>query len=117
MFDPFGGIHHPIKGPVMLTIELCEIVLHHPVYYCDNPQTPLLGYDVMAAMALVIDTGAKCVWSSLTTDCGRTMSFTKLRYVPTTESSTAADSTAVFNSSITAPHTVDSSTTTSSTAD
>ena len=46
-----GGIHHPIKGPVMLTIELCDIVLHHPVYYCDNPQTPLLGYDVMAAMA------------------------------------------------------------------
>jgi len=26
-----GGIHHPIKGPVMLTIELCDIVLHHPV--------------------------------------------------------------------------------------
>jgi len=53
-----GGIHLAIKGPVMLTIELCDIVLRHPVYYCDNPQTPLLGYNVMAAMAMVIHTGA-----------------------------------------------------------
>ena len=71
-----GGNHIAIKGPVTLTIELCNIMSCHPVYYCDNVQTPLLGYDVMAAMALVIDTGAKCVWSSLTTDCGCSVSFT-----------------------------------------
>ena len=31
-----GGNHIPIKGPVTLTIELCNIVLRHPVYYCDS---------------------------------------------------------------------------------
>ena len=106
-----GGNHLAIKGPVMLTIELCNIVLRHPVYYCDNAQTPLLGYDVMAAIALVIDTGAKCVWSSLTTVCGHSVNFTNSGTSPTAVSSTAADSTAVFNSSITAPPTADSSTT------
>ena len=39
-----GGIHLAIKGPVMLTIELCNIVLRHPVYYCDSPQMSLSNH-------------------------------------------------------------------------
>ena len=107
-----GGTDLAIKGPVMLTIEVCNIVLRHPVYYCDNPQTPLLGYDVMAAMALVIDTGAKCVWFSLTTDCGHSVDFTNPDTSSTAESSTTADSTAVFNSSVPVPLAADLSATT-----
>ena len=103
-----GGNHLAIKGPVMLTIELCNIVLRHPVYSCDNAQTPLLRYDVMTA--LVIDTGARCVWSKMTVQCDHAMNFTDSDAPSTTESSTAADSSTVFNSTITAPLTDDSST-------
>ena len=96
----------------MLTIELCEVVIRHPVHYCDNPQTPLLGYDVMPAM--VIDTGAKCVWSSLTTDNGCSINFTNSDASSAAETSTAADSSIIFNSTIAAPPTAISSTTTPS---
>ena len=57
-----GGNHIAVKGPVMLTIEICCQVLNHPVYFCDGVMTPLLGYDVVSA-SLVIDTEARQVWS------------------------------------------------------
>ena len=38
-----GGNHIAVKGPVMLTIEICCQVLNHPVYFCDGTTTPLLG--------------------------------------------------------------------------
>jgi len=61
-----GGNHIAIKGPVTLTIEICGIALSHPVYYRENVPTFMLGYDVVSAVALDIDTESICVWSKLT---------------------------------------------------
>lgn len=77
----------------MLTVELCGIVLCHPVYYCENVQTFLLGYDVVSATALVIDTEAKCVWSKLTVESGVTQDFTNPTISFTAGSPTASLST------------------------
>jgi len=92
-----GGNHIAVKGPVMLTIEICCQVLHHPVYFCDGATTPLLGYDVVSAASLVIDTEARQVWSKRTVRYGHTEPFTP----PTTEPSTATDSSTVYNASTT----------------
>jgi len=93
-----GGNHIAVKGPVMLTIEICCQVLQHPVYSCDGATTPLLGYDVVSDASLVIDTEARQVWSKRTDQCGYAEQFTP----PTTESPTATDPAAVRRSSTTA---------------
>jgi len=88
----------------MLTIEICCQVLQHPVYFCDGATTPLLGYDVVSAASLVIDTEARQVWSKHTVQYGHTEPFTP----PTTEPSTATNSAIVRRSSTTASTTVNS---------
>jgi len=61
-----GGNHIAVKGPVKLTMEICCQVSHHLVYFCYGATTPLLGYDVVSAASLVIDTEARQVWSKRT---------------------------------------------------
>jgi len=85
--------------------------LQHPVYFCDGATTPLLGYDVVSAASLVIDTEARQVWSKHTAHYGHTEPFTP----PTTEPSTAANPATVRRSSITASTTVNSTATDPST--
>jgi len=96
-----GGNHIAVKGPVMLTIEICCQVLQHPVF-CDGATTPLLGYDGVSAACLVIDTEARQVWSKHTVQYGHTEPFTP----PTTEPSTATNLATVRRSSITVLTTV-----------
>ena len=36
-----GGNHIAVKGPVMVTIQICCQVLQHPVYFCDGATTIL----------------------------------------------------------------------------
>jgi len=60
----------------MLTIEICCQVLQHPVYFCDGATTPLLGYDVVSAASLVIDTEARQLWSKHTVQYGHAEPFT-----------------------------------------
>ena len=106
-----GGNHIAVKGPVMLTTEICCQVLQHPVYFCDGATTPLLGYDVVSAASLVIDIEVRQVWSKHTVQYGHTESFTP----PTTEPSTATNLATVRRSSTTAPTTVNSTATNPST--
>jgi len=55
--SPFAsGARTSLRGPVPLTIQICGVTLSHPVYFCKNVKTFLLGYDVVSAAALVIDT-------------------------------------------------------------
>ena len=112
-----GGNHIAVKGLIILTIEICCQVLQHPVYFCDGATTPLLGYDVISAAALVIDTEARQVCSRHTVQCGPAVEFTYSGSVtsPTTEPSTATNSSAVGCSSTTTPTIVNSTATDSST--
>jgi len=71
-----GGNHIAVKGHVMLTIEICCQLLHYLVYFCDGATTPLLGYDVISAASLVIDTEASQVWSKHTVQYGHAEQFT-----------------------------------------
>jgi len=89
-----GGNHIAVKGPVMLTIEICCQILQHPVYFVMVLRRPC---DVVSAASLVIDTEARQVWSKRTVQYGHTEPFT----LPTTEPSTATDSSAVYNASTT----------------
>ena len=51
-----AGACTSLRGPLPLTIQICG------VYFCENVKTFLLGYDVVSAAALVIDTDARCVY-------------------------------------------------------
>lgn len=66
-----GGNDIAVRGPVMLTIEICCQIIQHPVYFCDGATTPLLGYDVVSAASLVIDTEARQVSSVATLSSSR----------------------------------------------
>ena len=92
-----GGNHIAVKGPVILTIEICYQTLQHPVYFCDGATTPLLGYDLVSAASLVIDTEARQVWSKRTVQYGHTEPFAP----PTTEPSTTTNSSAIYSPSTT----------------
>jgi len=74
-----GGNHISVKGPVILTIEICCRILSHPVYFCDGASTPLLGYDAISAASLVIDTKARQIWSKDTVLFENTVLFTPSR--------------------------------------
>jgi len=62
-----NGTLVPIKGPVPVEIKLCYVTLTHNFYFVDESQICLLGYDLISAAALVIDTEHKCVWSRMAT--------------------------------------------------
>ena len=61
-----GGGLVRIQGPIMLTVEVCNLVLQHPFYYYDGNTTFLMGYDLISAAALTIDSESRCVWSNHT---------------------------------------------------
>ena len=92
-----GGNHISVKGPVILTIEICCRILSHPVYFCDGASTPLLGFEAISAASLVIDTEARQIWSKDTVLFENTVSFTPSR---SDTSSTAEPSTFVNSSDI-----------------
>ena len=58
-----GGGLVKIKGPIILTVEVCSLILQHPFYYYDGNTTFLMGYDLISAAALTIDSESRCVWS------------------------------------------------------
>ena len=64
-----GGGLVKIKGPIILTVEVCSLVLQHPFYYYDDNTTFLMGYDLISAAALTIDSESRCVWSKHTLRC------------------------------------------------
>ena len=64
-----GGGLVKIKGPIILTVEVCSLVLQHPFYYYDGNTTFLMGYDLISAAALTIDSESRCVWSKHTLRC------------------------------------------------
>ena len=63
-----GGLVR-IQGPIMLTVEVCNLVMQHPFYYYDGNTTFLMGYDLISAAALTIDSESRCVWSKHTLRC------------------------------------------------
>lgn len=62
-----GGALIKIRGPMTFEVEVCDVILQHPFYFYDNP-TFLMGYDLISAAALIIDSNSKCVWSKHTSD-------------------------------------------------
>jgi len=63
-----AGARTSLREPLPLTIQICGVTLSHPVYFCENVKTFLLGYDVVSPAALVIYTDARCVYSKFTAD-------------------------------------------------
>jgi len=59
----FGGTSLTLEKPRHLMVEICEIKLVHPVYALDANTPIIVGYDLMKAAKLVIDTAYVCVWS------------------------------------------------------
>jgi len=55
-----------VRGPFKLTIEVCNVLLVHDFFYFDGMEHCLLGYDLVKAAALVIDSESSCVWSNYT---------------------------------------------------
>ena len=80
-----GGGLVRIQGPIMLTVEVCNLVMQHPFYYYDGNTTFLMGYDLISAAALTIDSESRCVWSKHTLRCnmGRDLANTLVK--PTVE--------------------------------
>ena len=62
-----GGQLISLKGPVILKTTICDVVLEHPFYFYDNNPTLLMGFDLITAAGLTIDTCNKCVWSEFAT--------------------------------------------------
>ena len=62
-----GGLIN-IRGPLTLKVEICSLVLQHPFYFYDSCDTFLLGFDLVTAAALIIDSANCCVWSRHTQD-------------------------------------------------
>jgi len=46
-----------INCPIMLTVDVCNIVLTHSFYYYDTDKSPvfLMGFDLITAAAMTID--------------------------------------------------------------
>jgi len=59
-----GGQLLSLKGPVELKVEMCGVVVHHPFYFHDENTTFLMGFDLITAAGLIIDSANKCVWST-----------------------------------------------------
>jgi len=71
----FAGARTAIRGPVPLTLELCGLTMSHSIYFCEGVKTFLLGYDVVSAAALVIDSEARCIYSKFTAKREATQQF------------------------------------------
>jgi len=52
-----------IKGPLPLRIQFCNDTLEHSFYFIESGHVSLMGYDLISAASLVIDSEHRCVWS------------------------------------------------------
>jgi len=68
-FRNLGGGLVTIKGPIKLTVEVCNLILKHPFYFYDGNPTFLMGFDLITRAALTIDAESRCVWSKHTLHC------------------------------------------------
>jgi len=64
-----GGGLMTIKGPIELTVEVCNLILKHPFYFYDGNPTFLMEFDLITRAALTIDAESRCVWSKRTLRC------------------------------------------------
>ena len=71
-----AGTRTTLRGPISLEIQLCGLNFSHPVYFCENVRTFLLGYAVISTTGLVIDAESRQVWSKFTATWSDTQSFT-----------------------------------------
>jgi len=55
-----------VNGPIRLFIEICNLVIKHDFYFCSEIERSILGYDLISAAALVIDSESGRVWSNHT---------------------------------------------------
>jgi len=69
-----AGTRTALKGPISLKLQLCGLNFSHPVYFCEDVRTFLLGYDVISTAGLVIDTESRQVWSKFTAKWSDTQS-------------------------------------------
>jgi len=74
-----GGQLLSLNGPVELKVEICGVVVHHPFYFLDENTTFLMGFDLITAAGLIIDSTNKCVWSTLAPRVGQTYCRVRLR--------------------------------------
>ena len=59
----------PIKGPLQLRVQICNVTLLHSFYFIDQSQISLMGYDLISVASLVIDSEHRCVWSRMANPC------------------------------------------------
>jgi len=59
----FGGQEIQLFGPVCVQIKICGLDLVHPFYYLDDKTPAIIGYDLMKAAHLTLDTHSQEVWS------------------------------------------------------
>ena len=64
-----GGNLVMIKGPIKLTVEVCNLILKHPFYFYYGNPTFLMGFDLITRAALTIDAESRCIWSKHTLHC------------------------------------------------
>jgi len=64
-----GGGLVTIKGPIELTVEVCNLILKHPFYFYDGNPTFLMAFDLITRAALTIVAESRCVWSKHTLRC------------------------------------------------
>jgi len=51
----FGPSTATLFGPVPLDISICGVQIRHPFYFVDAILPPIVGYDLMKAVRLVVD--------------------------------------------------------------
>ena len=61
-----GGHVVTVRGPIKLSVEICNLVLTHEFFCSEGLDQCILGFDLIAAAALVIDSESGCVWSNHT---------------------------------------------------
>ena len=60
----FAGSPVLLEGPRILQVSICGIKIVHPFYAVDADVPSVVGYDLMTAARLVIDTHRRRVWST-----------------------------------------------------
>jgi len=64
-----GGGLVTIRGPIKLTVEVCNLMLKQPFYFYDGNPTFLMGFDLITCAALTIHSESRCMWSKHTLRC------------------------------------------------
>ena len=72
---------------------MCGLNFTHPIYFCENVRTFLLGYDVISTAGLVIDTESRNVWSKFTATWASAHSFATPTDIVSVDPSTTTSTT------------------------